>query len=85
MSKKKAQRVHAKRRARLRLDGLEFNRHMRRDLVAQIQAGRLEFIERQSLRVSKFRTVLNGVSCIIVYDRVRKEIVTFLNDHAAQR
>jgi hypothetical protein len=75
--KKVAQRRHAKRRAAERY-GLELNRHDMRTLVEQIQHGDAEFIERQSLRVSVWWVTVGGKRCRVVYDRLRKTIVTFL-------
>ncbi len=72
-----AERRHASRRARERYD-LRYNRHDRHDIVQQIQTGRAKFVERQSGRVSVFDITHQGVSARVVYDKHRKEIVTFL-------
>ena len=49
-----------------------------KELIWKIQNGELEFIERQSNRVSLFRYVINGTAYKIVYDRQRKQVVTIL-------
>ncbi len=88
-SKTSSERKHAKLRAWQRLH-LDLNKYLRRELIARIQAGRCRLVRRQSLRISVFRDVINGVATDIVYDRRRKAIVTFLfaevggeNDHKA--
>lgn len=73
-SKKEAQRHHFKMRTLQRV-GQVLNQ---KELIWKIQNGELEFIERQSNRVSLFRYVINGTAYKIVYDRQRKQVVTIL-------
>lgn len=76
-SKAKAQRHHAKRRAFERY-GLQLNRAAYQALVAQIHSGQSVCVERQSLRIAVHRVVYEQQVYHVVYDRVRKTIVTFL-------
>jgi len=76
-TKKHAQRVHAVRRAAERY-GLSMNHRKLRILVDDIQKGRGEFVRRQSHRVSIWRIDVEGHSVRVVYDKLRKTIVTFL-------
>jgi len=73
-SKKEAQRHHFEMRTLQRV-GQVLNQ---KELIWKIQNGELEFIERQSNRVSLFRYVINGTAYKIVYDRQRKQVVTIL-------
>lgn len=77
MTKSLAQYCHAKKRAfeRLRMQ-LTPDRHRR--LVYDIQNNRLEFVDRQSNRVSRWRFWFNGKESFVIYDKKRKSIVTFL-------
>jgi hypothetical protein len=54
--------------------GIELNRIQRKELVKAIQRGDSTIIERQSHRV----TVREVQGMRVVYDQLRKEIVTFL-------
>ena len=73
-SKKEAQRHHFEMRTLQRV-GQVLNQ---KELIWKIQNGELEFIERQSNRVSLFRYVINGTAYKIVYDIQRKQEVTIL-------
>jgi hypothetical protein len=77
LSKHKAQILHARRRAKERFD-LELTPKLRRQLIADIQAGRAWFVYRQSNRVSIWRVAVGKLTARVVYDSVRKSIVTFL-------
>lgn len=72
--KREAQRKHFEKRSIQRV-GVLLNR---KEIIHKIQNGELEFIERQSLRVSLFRYVHNGTAYKIVYDKNRKQVVTIL-------
>lgn len=48
------------------------------ELVRKIQNAELEFVERQSNRRTVFRTEYNGKKYRIVYDKLRKQIITIL-------
>ena len=52
----------------------------RRELVKQIQNNVLEFVGRQSLRVThwKWTDPVYNVNCILPYDKGRKQIITVL-------
>lgn len=76
MSKAKNQRIHAKRRAEQRF-GLTLSRADLNELVRQIQRGEAEFLARESNRVSRFRVRVRGASAEVIYDKQRKNIVTF--------
>ena len=75
MSKRKAQRRHAKRRARERL-GIRLHDDLLIKMVRRIQAGEMEFHSRQSNRVSRYMDRIDGEHVLVVYDRHRKTIVT---------
>jgi hypothetical protein len=75
--KQRAQRAHAKRRAAERFD-LNLNRHDLAKLVQDIQLGRGVFVERQSHRVSVWNVAIGERRVNVVYDKLRKTIVTFL-------
>jgi hypothetical protein len=76
ISKKVNERLHFKSRFKERF-GVEINRHDIRELVNNIRSGdNVTLVERQSARVSIYRTRLKGHRCIVVYDRNRKSPVT---------
>lgn len=77
LTKTRAQRIHARRRALERYE-LDLNRHDLREVVESIQAGKATFVRRQSLRVSIWEVTVKGQACRVVYDKLRKTIVTFL-------
>lgn len=76
-SKAEAQTRHARRRFRERCAVAVSAGDLRR-LVADIQAGRLKFVERQSTRVTVFAADIDGEAMHVVYDRKHKTIVTVL-------
>jgi len=49
-----------------------------KELVKKIQNNELEFVERQSNRVTVFRYEYNGELYRLVYDKTRKQIITVL-------
>lgn len=77
LTKKEAQVIHAKRRA-LERYGLHANAAVRRELVSKIRNQEAELLERQSLRVGKYKLEHDGEEYTVIYDRKRKTIVTFL-------
>ena len=83
MNKHTAQRSHAKRRFRERFE-FDFNRHVRREFVRMVQAGEAVFVEKQSLRVSLFDIYHEGNKYRVVYDKLRKNIVTDLPQEALE-
>lgn len=76
-SKTKAQAIHARKRARERL-GLELGDDTHRRIVGVIQSSRSRVVERQSHRVTVHDVDLDGATYRVVYDRHRKQVVTFL-------
>jgi hypothetical protein len=76
-SKKTNQRNHARKRAGERYE-LGFRKDERKYFVREIQGGRAVFLEKSSHRVSKFAVKYEGEWYPVVYDKNRKEIITFL-------
>lgn len=72
-----AQRLHAKKRASQRF-GLALTTADLRQIAESIRRGNSTPIERQSNRVTLHRVEFKGEQYRVVYDRKRKEIVTFL-------
>jgi hypothetical protein len=77
VNKVRAQRVHAKRRAYERY-GLTLNRLDLRGMVQQIQGGRAVFVERESLRLTRWIVVVHDLHVTVVFDAQRHAIVTCL-------
>lgn len=77
MGKKLAQRFHAAERADSRF-GIHYNRHVRREIIKQIQSQKATFIDKQSLRLSRWLVKVEDQDVVVVYDKNRKEVVTFL-------
>lgn len=75
MSKAKAQRRHAARRAQQRL-GIALGPQRMAELVRMIQAGEMELHSKQSNRVTRFLHTIDDERCMVIYDRKRKNIVT---------
>ena len=73
-SKRKAIKSHFQRRSLERIGVLLDDK----ELVKKIQANELEFVERQSNRVSVFRYKFCEKSYRLVYDKTRKQIITIL-------
>ena len=51
-----------------------------KDIIRDIQDGKLIFLERQSCRVTRWLWTdpVHGIECILPYDRDRKQIITVL-------
>lgn len=81
--KAKTQKRHAKTRM-LQRYGIGLTEELYADLVNQIVTGRASFIERQSVRVSKFWVRCGTQMIPVVYDRHRKTIVTVLEQEWVQ-
>jgi hypothetical protein len=77
LSKKAAQRAHARRRARERY-GVSLTKPSFHAIVQQIQNGKATFLGRTSLRVTEWIVPFEGAKLRVVYDRKRKTIVTCL-------
>lgn len=75
--KRRAQQRHARVRAQERY-GLEFGPATREAVLRAIQTGRSEHVAKQSHRVSVHDVEVDGATVRVVYDRQRKEVVTFL-------
>lgn len=73
-NKRKAIKSHFQRRSLERIGVLLDDK----ELVKKIQANELEFVERQSNRVSVFRYKFREKSYRLVYDKTRKQIITIL-------
>lgn len=87
-SKEDTVRRHARERGRERY-GVEMGSNLEAFIVRQITSGRSRPVERQSLRVSVHDVTLeDGQVVRVVYDKERRQIVTFLpmppRDHAAE-
>lgn len=77
VTKKQCQWEHFKRRCVLRL-GYEMSDGRIKQIIDDIQAGRLLFVEKQSNRVTKYKVNINGSDFVVVYDKQRKTLVTLL-------
>ncbi len=78
-TKKENEKFHAEQRFQQRF-GLTLKSNEYYKIVNDIFKGKLEFVSRQSNRISRFRGEVKGITCIVVYDRLRKRIVTFMED-----
>lgn len=76
-SKKNNQRIHAKKRAEERF-GIQLNKSKRKELIKMILNGNARHLEKISNRLSKFRVKFEDTLMDLVYDKSRKNIVTFL-------
>lgn len=77
MNKKRALRIHAKRRALDRY-GVALNRFQLKDLVDCIKEGNGRYIKHHSKRVSEWELKYEGKTFRVLYDTSRHEIITFL-------
>ncbi|KKM06927.1 hypothetical protein LCGC14_1739070 [marine sediment metagenome] len=77
MNKKNSQRVHARRRAKLRY-GIKLSRQRVQEIIKKIQRGRSKFVKRTSNTKSVFYVTCGDVKMKVVYDSKRKSIVTVL-------
>mgnify|MGYP006189081269 CR=1 FL=1 len=84
MTKKRQQRRHAQKRA-LQRYGIDLTKSTRDALIKRIQSGDYEFCEKQSNRVTHFVMKLDGELVRLVYDKLRREIVTFLPSETAKQ
>ncbi len=76
-TKKARERAHAKRRAKERY-GWRLNRADLRALVDQIKTRQATLLKIYSLTRSKWEVSYQGQTAIVVYDKKRQEIKTFL-------
>lgn len=77
LSKKKCQQDHFSKRCIDRI-GYQLTQTTVEKIIQDIQEGKLEFVEKQSNRISKFKYEVLDKSFILVYDRQRKTLVTIL-------
>ena len=51
-----------------------------KDLVNKIQNQELQFVDRQSNRLTRWLWLdkISNIECVLVYDRIRKQLVTVL-------
>jgi len=77
LDKRKSERAHAKRRAKSRY-ALDFTKEIRNLFIRKIQSNEAKFLSKQSRRVSLFSLDHEEQKYVVVYDRQRGEIVTFL-------
>lgn len=76
-TKTKCQIKHAKRRAAERYD-LEITENDLNRIIKSIQNGEGQLIRRQSHRVSIWSVICQTKECVVVYDKLRKNIASFL-------
>ena len=74
MSKKKNQRKHFRNRS-VERTGLLLDKC---SLVRKIQSGELEFLYRQSNRITQWKYECKGIAYRLVYDKKTKEVVTII-------
>lgn len=77
MDKKLAQRIHAKRRAAERY-GLTINRQTQRDWIQLISDEKAVMVNKPSNRVRIYLIEHEGKTIKVVFDRIRRTIVTCL-------
>ena len=79
LKRKKAKdlRIHANKRLRQR-HGMPLCNKLRNTLIKAVQDDEAVFVERQSNRVTVWEYTVDGELLRFVYDKKRKEIVTFL-------
>jgi hypothetical protein len=75
VTKKSAQRKHARKRAKERY-GIDLTRRDMRAIIRKIDNGKAEFIGRQSLRVTVWKAKYKEEDLTFAYDNKRKTIVT---------
>ena len=75
-SKSKCQEIHAKKRAYQRF-GIDLDTEL---LVKDIQYNKLQFIEKQSNRVTVWRKIdkEEQLDIVVLYDKLRKQIITVM-------
>lgn len=76
-SKKESEMKHLKRRWISRV-GEEMNKQLHGKIVEAIQLGNSKVVERQSNRVTIHKITLDKEPLTVVYDRLRKQVVTVL-------
>lgn len=77
MSKKRAQRIHAKRRCRERY-GISLGRKKYYEIIRMIRSGNSQVVKRKSNRTTIHNIKYKGLDMTVVYDKKRGQIATFL-------
>lgn len=78
MKNLKGIRLHARQRAVQRY-GVSISEKKRREIINLIHSGNINwFVRRRSVRVTEWEIPLDGEVFRVLYDKNRKEIVTFL-------
>ncbi len=72
-----AQRKHSAHRLLQRFD-IVLSKIEHDKLILDIQEGRAKFLDRQSIRVTRWMVTVNGKEFCAVYDKKQKQISTFL-------
>lgn len=75
--KKASQEEHFKRRMRERF-GISISRKRYDELVGLIKSNKATLLEKQSLRVNKYKITIDSKDYIVIYDKNRKTLVTVL-------
>ena len=75
--KKRSMIRHAYHRLKQRY-GLTMSRALHAEIVECIQKGNAEVLEKQSNRVSLFMVEVRNTEIKIVYDKIRKQVITVL-------
>lgn len=83
-SKRGAQKRHAKRRARERY-GLLINKIDVENMINDIQNNKGEFVYKSSNRATIWKLMCKGKEVLVVYDKLRGQIVTFLPFRALEK
>ena len=78
-TKKECQCIHFQKRSIERI-GVLINR---KEIIRKIQKNELEFIERKSNRVTKWRYNFLDKNYIVIYDKLRKQAVTIYEEKPA--
>jgi len=76
-TKKQAQNVHARRRFQQRF-GISLTKELKDEILDTIHKGWANFVEKQSNRISLFDVFVKGKKIRVVYDKMRKNIVSAL-------
>lgn len=76
-SKKQNQRFHARNRAQERY-GIVYNKFLRKEILGLIANNKATLVSKPSLRVRIYELTLANQRVRLVYDKTRKEVVTFL-------
>ena len=76
-TKEQSQNIHARRRFQERF-GIFLTKELKAEILQTIHKGFASFVEKQSNRISLFDVTIKGSTIRVVYDKVRKNIVSAL-------